>query len=920
MKKANKPLAALTAAALALGALVVPSAPAETVAYAATPNIESQVEVGTMGIGGGGFVSAIITGDECMYARTDVGGAYRYDFEAEKWVQLMSFITDKDKGFLSVDGMCIDPTNNDNIYMLAGCAYFSDARTSIFRSQDGGETWDETDVTDMIQVHGNGYGRHMGESIAIDPDNTNVIYCGGDVTAGDSALIKSEDGGDTWIPVKGFDDLGYFGTSIKWPHWTNHMVRALDDSEYVNQNGVSLVHIQDGKVYVGITVAGKDNLFVADVGSDEFTPLSDELPTDVMPARISVDAEGRMLICYVASHVFGNGSGGIYRYDPKAGTVENISPVNNSIGACQSAPDNANELIATTCAVWSTQNWDKDTTAWGEWLYRSEDGGKTWTSIYPGKMGDWVWNPDTGEMTQLQLYGYPSTGGSDWIWGKAVHWSGTLVLNPFDPTEIWVSSGNGVFEWEKIWTDDPQLIFHADGIEEVVPLDMVSIPGGDPVSVIGDYDGFIHQSTTESTQLTPSMNELTDSTASTAGIAYCPSNPDVMVRLAEGFNRGYYTTDGGDTWTVLENIPMAKAKAAINQLEDGSYRILVTAEGKVGYTDDFGKTWKDSSLEVGMTSPLWMQVDPKNPQYVYGYGYYYNQYYFYSKPTPTIDDARYVLMVSDDYGATFKNAQTICQYDECDGAYRIAYLDEGEFVIGAGWYGAYHVTDYGKTVTKLDSVSYGKTFGYGAPEKDGGKNTLYMWGKPQEDDPEGVYMSTDCGETWKAFNISRPYGGTANGNFLVGDMNKFGTVYMSTAGCGIVYMSLKNGADIDNPDTTTTTTTATTTTTTKTTASTTKTTATTTKTTANTTETTTATNTSTTMIDDDVLYGDTNIDGTVTMIDLVILNKYLAKVLDFNAQQLRNGDCYLDGDVTSNDARALIQFLVEQIDSLPVNP
>ncbi len=919
MKNSNKAIAALTAAALMLGAATMPSAPAETVAYAATPSIESQVEVGTLGIGGGGFVSGIIAGDDQMYARTDVGGVYRYDFEAEKWIQLMDFITDKDKGFLSVDGLALDPTDDDIIYMLAGCAYFSDARTSIFRSKDAGETWDEIDVTDMIQVHGNGYGRHMGESIAVDPDNPNIIYCGGDVTAGESALIMSEDGGDTWVPVKGYDDLGYYSSSMKWPTWTEHMVRALSDAEYVNQNGVSLVHIQDGKVYVGTTMTAEGNLVVADVGSDDFEVLSADLPTDVMPARISVDAEGRMLICYVANHQFGNGAGGVYRYDPKTGTVENISPVNNSIGACQSAPDNADELIATTCAVWSTQNWDKDTTAWGEWLYRSTDGGKTWDSIYPGKMGQWIWNPDTGEMMQEQLYGYPSTGGSDWIWGKAVHWSGTLVLDPFDPTKIWVSSGNGVFEWQQIWTEDPQLVFHADGIEEVVCLDMVSIPGGDPVSVIGDYDGFIHHSKTESTQLTPSMNELTDSTASTAGIAYCPSNPDVMVRLAEGFNRGFYTTDGGKTWTVLENIPIAKAKAAINQLEDGSYRILVTAEGKVSYTDDFGKTWQNSSLEVGMTSPLWMQVDPSNPQYVYGYGYYYNQYYFYSKPTATIDDARYVLMVSDDYGATFKNAQTICQYDECDGAYRIAYLGEGEFVLGAGWYGAYHVSDYGKTVTKLESVNYCKTIGYGAPEKDGGKNTLYMWGKPLADDPEGVYMSTDCGETWKAFNITRPYGGTANGNFLVGDMNTFGTVYMSTAGCGIVYMSLSEGANPDKPDDTTTTTTTTTTTANTTTSTTAKTTSTSGKTTTTTTTTATTT-TSKIDVPADVYFGDTNLDQKISMVDLVLLNKYNAALVQFNDQQLLNADCSYNGTIDSADARALLQYTLEKIDSLPVMP
>lgn len=58
----------------------------------------------------------------------------------------------------------------------------------------------------MIQVHGNGDGRQCGEAIAVDPDNPDIIYCGGDVNSGSSALIWSQDGGDTWEPVKGYDD------------------------------------------------------------------------------------------------------------------------------------------------------------------------------------------------------------------------------------------------------------------------------------------------------------------------------------------------------------------------------------------------------------------------------------------------------------------------------------------------------------------------------------------------------------------------------------------------------------------------------------------------------------------------------------------------------------------------------------------
>ena len=43
----------------------------------AEENIESTYDWGTLKIGGGGFVSAIVTGQKNMFARTDVGGAYK---------------------------------------------------------------------------------------------------------------------------------------------------------------------------------------------------------------------------------------------------------------------------------------------------------------------------------------------------------------------------------------------------------------------------------------------------------------------------------------------------------------------------------------------------------------------------------------------------------------------------------------------------------------------------------------------------------------------------------------------------------------------------------------------------------------------------------------------------------------------------
>ena len=56
---------------------------------------------GNVRFDGGGFVSAVIfhpTEKNVLYARTDVGGIYGYNFEASRWIPLMDGISENDKG------------------------------------------------------------------------------------------------------------------------------------------------------------------------------------------------------------------------------------------------------------------------------------------------------------------------------------------------------------------------------------------------------------------------------------------------------------------------------------------------------------------------------------------------------------------------------------------------------------------------------------------------------------------------------------------------------------------------------------------------------------------------------------------------------------------------------------------------------
>jgi len=828
----------------------------------------ASMEWGAVKIGGGGFVSGIVTGKEVMYARTDVGGAYKYNYDKMQWEQLMAFINETDKGYLSVDAMCVDPNDDNTVYMLCGCAYFSSERTAIFKTTDGGKTWEEHEVTDLIKVHGNGYGRQCGESIAVDPDNSDIIYCGGDT----DGLIMSTDAGETWEYVDSFNDLGLFTNEIKWPTWTNTMEKTTVGSEYMDCNGIGTIAIEKGKVYVGVsdnTIGA--NVYVADVGKDNWKPLSADLPTTAFPSRINKDADGNLLINYIGGLHFNGTGGGIYRYDTTNGTVTDISPTGNSFGACVSLPDDANTLVATTCAVWSSQLWYADAWAddkvcWGDQFYRSTDGGATWSSITPGNETTW------GGPLQAD---YLQDSGYEWIRNKAIHWCGALVLDPRNDDRILITSGNGVFACDNVWDELPVYYFHPDGIEEVVALDMVSVPGRDVYSVIGDYDGFVHKDVKEiPAQHQPNMG-------STGAIAYCPQNPDVMIRIAEKQNDvagGFYTLDGGATWIEMANSP--GGKAAITQLEDGSYRFFKGSNdsGSMSYSDDLGKTWNScSGIDSAYGSkPTFLLVEPEDPSIVYAYATYYNSSWGYSKPEPTLDDACYKFYVSTDYGKTFTKTADICMYDQCDSAGRIAYLGEDNLILGAGWYGMYNVTEKGTKVEKLD-VFYCKTVGYGAPEKKDGVNTLFMYGKPTETDPEGIYRSTDGGKSWVCINTDKLYGGTGNGNFIVGDMNEFGTMYMSTVGCGIVYGRLSSNTDEPStPEQTTE--------------------------------------------DKDIVWGDANTTGEVEVADAIAVMAYATNSEEFplSEQQLLNADVYQNGDgVAVTDAVSIQKYLTKLISELP---
>src|SRR6266540_292946 len=153
--------------------------------------------------GGGGFVPGIVfntTEQNLIYARTDIGGAYRWDQSAGRWVPLLDWIGFDDWNLTGVDSLATDPVDPNRLYIAAGTYTneFTSQNGAILRSTDRGNSFQRANLP--FKVGGNMPGRSMGERLAIDPNRNSILYLG---ARSGNGLWRSTNGGATWATVPG---------------------------------------------------------------------------------------------------------------------------------------------------------------------------------------------------------------------------------------------------------------------------------------------------------------------------------------------------------------------------------------------------------------------------------------------------------------------------------------------------------------------------------------------------------------------------------------------------------------------------------------------------------------------------------------------------------------------------------------------
>ncbi|MEO7497366.1 MAG: cellulose binding domain-containing protein [Massilia sp.] len=688
-------------------------------------------------MGGGGFVSGIITSKSergVVYARTDVGGAYRYDARAGRWIALTDWVSESDTGLMGVESLAVDPKNAANVYMLAGTEYFSNGKTAILRSTDYGKHVEVIDVSAQFKAHGNGMGRSNGEKLQVDPASGNVLFVG----TRHNGLFKSVDSGATWSHLDG-----------------------LNVGETPNGNGISFVlldpaSVSNGtakRIYVGVSRYGSvgPNLYLSKDGGATFAPVAGA-PASLMPQRAAITSKGRLYFTYAngagphwQSDSEPMSTGAVWEYNTVGGVWTNVTPFGRThpFGGVSVDASNPKHLVVSTANQYWTQQQLPTGNTYGDRIYTSYDAGRTWADVV-----------DRGMSID--------PNGAEWARTSMIQWAGAIEFDPFDPKSVWVVSGNGLFKTSDIDAPKTSWKFDVHGMEETGSYTAETVQNGALVSAIGDFDGFINAAPDQyGVRHSPSMG-------TTPGLAIAPQAQQVMARAG---NAIYTSADGGTSWTKAASMNGWGGNLALSA--DGFALLHTPDNSSTTYrSTDLGSSWTPATgLAVKNARPV---ADPVNPSKFYVY-----------------DSATGKVMLSSDGGVSFNPMAQLAGGGST--FLRATPGREGDLWACLGQIGLSHSTDSGASFTRIDGIASCGGVGLGKQAPAAAYPTLYMWGKVGT--VRGLLRSTDQGASWVRVNDdAHQYG--AQGSWVNGDMSNYCTVYMTTNGRGIAFGKIDPAGDV----------------------------------------------------------------------------------------------------------------------------
>lgn len=399
------------------------------------------------GFGGIGRVTQLSvhpTNGNTVIAATAGGGVWRTNNGGTSWFPLMEL-----QPTLTMGAVAFAPSNPSILYAASGedAGGWNPAWSGVglYRSANGGSNWQL--MTPLTSTRFS--------AIAVHPTDPNVIY-----VAGNYGLHKSMDGGVTWL--------------------TNPGLASLFDAQITD---VVLAHNDALRLYIGVL---NDGVYKSTDGGATFTRLDDpgQLPFGVAAGwiKLAIGRNGANGSNFLAAKLGSNGSRIFRTIDGGTWWTElaaNVSAVSYDewCSVIAVSPADENRMFAGAVGLKRTANGGAAPADWvaiggvhGDQqdigfdpndaqrvylgndggVYRSDDGGATWTFTSGSLAITQLYDVDISEVNANVLAGgaqdngvyYRNTAGT---WRHIPWGDGTqTVIDPTDPNIFYFSSQNGL--------------------------------------------------------------------------------------------------------------------------------------------------------------------------------------------------------------------------------------------------------------------------------------------------------------------------------------------------------------------------------------------------------------------------------------------------------------------------------------------
>ena len=677
-------------------------------------------------IKGGGFVSGIITHPNApgvIYCRADIGGAYRWNGTNNSWIPLLDFAADAN--IYGVESLAIDPSDSNRLYISASRG----SPAVLLVSTNQGATFSQ--FTPPFSLNGNVDGRSNGERMDVDPNSNNILFYG----SRGSGLYRSVNYGATWTQVSSF------------PVTSTPNSGGLVFVELIRSSG--LPGSATPTIFVGVSQGGT-NLFRSADGGTTWTGVSTGVATNLMAHHAAQDGLGNMYVTFNDNQGPNNiTTGSVIKLNLTTLVATDVTPskpagAQGGYAGVSVDRQNPNTVVVSTMDRW----WAPSPLPAWDTIYRSTDGGATWTVAGP--------------------YSLPDSTSAPWSVARSPHWAGDVEVDPSNSNRVFFITGYGVIATTNVTAGSVNWTFNNNGLEETVPLGLASPPSGPYLlSAHGDIGGFRHYNL----DVSPPLADYFPTHRGTSyGIDFAESNPNVIARLVSDGNYDAYSLNGGTTWTDFptNTLQGLNGSGSIAVSADGSRFVWIpsttVSASRIAYwTTNNGVNWTASNGgPTGNRAPISDRVNS-------------SKFYIYSSTR---------MYVSTDGAATFAQSGTLASGG---GTPCAVFGHEGDLWVPLYGSGLTHSTNSGASFTAVSAVQYAAFVAVGKAATGQNYPAVFVVGRANGDSALGIYRSDNGGVSWVRINDSQHQYGLGSIHDFCADPRVFGRVYFGTEGRGIIY-------------------------------------------------------------------------------------------------------------------------------------